>query len=239
VIDTHKLQDLTTEFWETATQCQRFCFAARAREYQVEAIEQLEKLKIKTTDLKAKMIAAQEEDSANQLLSIEEMINALAHELKMWVAFKDDDPHTAWTELVEAQSSVRWAMKAHQIADHLAPYVEYLYALEKLLFPPQIFMSAGAIVKRSTCSICGMEYGDCEHVAGRAYMGQICARVIEEADLQETSVVPEPANKHCRILAISDEGGTRDLMTWRLIPEKLSDQGPEDIVRQHFLKRDV
>jgi hypothetical protein len=70
-------------------------------------------------------------------------------------------------------------------------------------------------------------------------MGQICARVIEEADLRETSMVPEPANKHCRVLAISDENGTRDLMTWRLIPERLSDQNPGGIVRQHFLKGDI
>ena len=131
--DEDKLQKLKAEFREIVTRCQRFCFAARAREYQAKAIEQLEKLKIKTTDLKANAIAAQDEDCANQLLSIEEMINALAYELKMWVAFKDDDPHTAWTNLVEAQSSVRWAMKAHEIADHLEPYVEHLSALEKFL----------------------------------------------------------------------------------------------------------
>jgi hypothetical protein len=236
---TDKLQELKTEFRETATHCQRFCFAARAREYQVEAIEQLENLNIKVTDLKAEMIATQEEDYANQLLSIEEMIDALTHELKMWVAFKDDDPHTAWTNIVEAQGSVRSAMQAHEIAGHLQPYVEHLYALEKLLFPPQTFMSVGMIVKRSTCSICGMEYGDCEHVVGKAYLGQICARVIEEVDLREASVVLEPANKHCRILTISDENGTRDLMTWRLVPERLSDQNPGDIVRQHLLKGDA
>jgi len=236
---TDKLQEVKREFQETVTHCRRFCFAARAREFQVEAIEQLEKLKAKVVDLKAEMIAAQEEDYANQLLSIEKMINALVYELKMWVAFKDDDPHAAWTNIVEAQSSARLAMQAHEIAGHLQPYVERLYALEKLLFPPQMFLSAGVIIRRSTCSICGMEYGDCEHVVGKAYMGQICARVIEEADLREVSIVPEPANKHCRTLSISDENGTRDLMTWRLIPERLSDQNPEDIVRQYILRGDV
>jgi len=232
---TDKLQELKQEFQETATYCQRFCFAARAREFQVEAVERLEKLKVKVVDLKAKMIAAQEEDYANQLLSMEEMINALVYELKMWVAFKDDDPHAAWTNIVEAQSSARSAMQAHDIARHLEPYIERLYALEKLLFPPQMFMSAGVVIRRSTCSICGMEYGSCEHLVGKPYMGQICARVIEEADIREVSIVPEPANKHCRILSISDENGTRDLMTWRLIPERLSDQNPEDIVRRYFL----
>lgn len=222
------LQELKAEFEETATQCQRFCFAARAREHQEEAIQQLESLRSKTTDLKAQMTITQEEDYANQLLSIEEMIKALTYELKMWVALKDDDPHSAWTNLVQAQSSARSAMQAHEIASHLGPCVEHLSILEKILFPSQMFFSVGVIIKRSTCSICGTEYGDCEHVAGRAYMGQICGRRIEEAEFRETSIVPEPANKHCRILTISDENGTRDLMTWRLIPERMSHQTLKD-----------
>src|SRR5262245_974786 len=101
--DKDGLLELKMEFKKTATECQRFCFAARAREYQVEAIEQLKNLKAKTANLKAKKIALQDEDSANQLLSIEEMITALTCELKMWVAFKNDNPHAAWTSLVEAQ----------------------------------------------------------------------------------------------------------------------------------------
>lgn len=215
--DNDRLQKLKLELQETRTNCQRFCFAARAREYQIEAIEQLGKLRSKTTDLKAAMVAVQNEDYANQLLSIEEMINALTHELKMWVAFKDDDPHKAWAHLVEAQSAVHRAIQAHEIAGHLEPYAERLYALEVLLFPPQTFMSVGMIVRRSSCSICGMEYGDCEHIKGKAYMGQHCVKIIDDAEALEASIVAEPANKHCRILSISDENGARDLMTWRII----------------------
>lgn len=215
---TDRLKDFRTEFLDTVTDCERFLYAARAREFQVEAIQRLEALKTKASALKAEMVAVEDEDSANQLLSFEEMIQALIYELKMWVAFKDDDPHTAWDALIEAQSAARTAMQAHDIASHLDAYIERLYALEHLLFPPQTFVSIGTIVKRSTCSICGREYGECDHIKGRVYMGQQCIEVIEEVEKLETSIVSDPANKHCRMIAISNGNITRDLMTWRPMP---------------------
>lgn len=221
------LQNLIIEFYTISKECQRFCFAARARKYQEEAIEHLESFQVKIHDLKVKMISAQEEDYANQLLSMENMNSSLINELKMWVAFKDDDPHNAWEYIVEAQSSIRSAMQAHDIASHLDRYVERLYLLERVLFPPQTFMSTGMIIRRSTCSICGEEYGDCEHVKGRPYMGQLCVRNIEEFDLREISVVDEPANKHCRVLYVDDDEGRRDLLTWQLVPETATN--PNDV----------
>lgn len=212
---TDRLKDLRIEFEDKVADCARFCYAARAREFQVEAIERLEALKAKASALKAEMVVVRDEDSSNQLLSLEEMLQALIYELKMWVALKDDDPHTAWTGLIEAQGAARTAMQAHEIASHLDTYIERLRVLEHLLFPPQMFVSAGMIIRRSTCSICGREYGECDHAKGKAYMGQMCARIIEEFEKLETSIVSDPANKHCRMIAISDGNITRDLMTWR------------------------
>ncbi|MCK4598698.1 hypothetical protein KAU37_02545 [Candidatus Bipolaricaulota bacterium] len=213
-----RLKDFKIEFQNTGVDCQRFCYAARAREFQVEAIQRLEALQTKASALKTEMVTVGDESSANQLLSLEEMLQALIYELQMWVAFKDADPHAAWTALIGAQSAARTAMQAHDIADHLDAYIERLYALEKLLFPPQMFMSVGIIIKQSTCSICGHEYGECDHLKGKAYMGQMCTRLIEESELWESSIVSDPANKHCRILTFSDGDSTRDLMTWRPIP---------------------
>ena len=213
-----RLRDLRTELQDTVDECGRFCYAARAREFQVEAIEKLETLKSKTSALKAEMVAIEDEDSANQLLSFEEMLQALIFELTMWVAFKDDDAHAAWTALIEAQSAGRTAMQAHEISGWMDTCIERLHVLEHLLFPPQTFVSMGMIIRKSSCSICGREYGECDHVKGKAYMGQMCARVIEEFEKLETSIVSEPANKHCRMIAISDGDITRDLMTWRSVP---------------------
>ena len=232
---TEMLENFKNEFYEIVAECERFLFAARAREFQVEAIQRLEALKVKTSELKAEVIADRDEDSANQLLSLEETLKGLIYELEMWVAFKGDDPHAAWTALVEAQGAMRNAMQAHDISEHLENWMKRLHALERLLFPSQMFSSVGTIVKRSTCSICGQEYGDCQHAKGRAYMGEMCCRIIEEFDMNEVSVVQNPANKHCRVMRISDGEIMRDFMTWRPVPITQPIEDPEEMLKRHII----
>ena len=57
-----------------------------------------------------------------------------------------------------------------------------MLAIEKLIFPPQKFTSWGIVFRSRLCSICGSEYGegDCDHLVGKPYMGEIChTRVLE------------------------------------------------------------
>ena len=54
-------------------------------------------------------------------------------------------------------------------------------------------MSPGGEVIGARCSICDAEYGDCDHIRGRPYMGEFCRRIIYRMKLTEVSVVDEPA----------------------------------------------
>lgn len=216
-----RLEDFRKEFPYAIAESMKFCNAARAREFQVEAIQRLGVLKTRASALKAEMVVAKDEDWANFLLSVENMLQAVISELEMWVAFKDDDPSAAWTALVGAQSAASTAMQAHKIAANLDKFIDRLHALEHFLFPSQLFFSSAIIIKQSTCSICGHEYGDCDHVKGKAYMGQMCRRIIKDGDLSEISAVSNPANKHCRVISINDGKVTRDAMTWRPIDEQV------------------
>lgn len=213
-----KVDAFLEEFRQALAECGRFCYAARAREFQVESIEKLKKLKEKIAVLKAEMIGLRDEDSANCLLALEFTVNAMSHELEMWVSLKDDKVASAWDAVVSAEMSALDAMRAHAVAGHLEHYVEKLQLLQQLLFPPMWFMSPGLIILDSRCSICGSRYGECNHVKGEVYMGEMCAREITECRITETSITPEPANKHARIIAISDGNDARDLLTWRVVP---------------------
>ena len=114
-------------------------------------------------------------------------------------------------------------MQAHDAASHLDSYLEHLDALEHHMFPAQMFFSPGMIIREARCSICGQEYGECDHLAGKPYMGELCTREIVHVDLEEVSLVTNPANKHARGIIISDKDGIhRDFLTWRLAPEKTS-----------------
>jgi hypothetical protein len=205
---------------EVAKECQKFCFMSRAKELQAEAREALISLEEEARVLKEEMIAREDEDSANAALSLEAMMRALANELGMWIALKEDKPGLAWDELISAQNTAGMAMRAHHIADNLGGYVERLHAMEKLLFPPQVFFSPGMVIDRSECSICGKEYSECDHIKGKAYMGKMCTRIIKEVkELREISVVYEPIDKRCRIHKIIDEGVAREPLSGRIISD--------------------
>lgn len=210
------------EFNETVVECQKFCFVTRAREFQVRSRDRLMLLKEKAEQLKGYMIASKYEDAANAMLSYEEMTKALIYELRMWIALKDDDLSAAWDFLVDAQLATIAAMQAHIIADHLDGYGMHLSALEKHMFPNHGFSSIGAIVRKSECSICGQEYGECDHLKGKPYMGKICHERVTEYELEEVSIVPNPGNKHCRIISFTDGDITRDTLTWQVLPTTLS-----------------
>ncbi|MGB8312405.1 MAG: hypothetical protein WCE81_11185 [Halobacteriota archaeon] len=208
------------KFNTTVDECRRFCYMTRAKEFQLEALERLNSLKAESIALKEKVIAHKDEDSANAMLSFEEMTNALINELNMWIALKDDNPNLAWDYLVEAQGAARSAMQCHDVASHLGDYVEHLHFLEVLLFPPQHFFSPGIIVKQHVCSICGQDYDDCTHIKGKAYMGKMCVTKINEiVSIEEISFTPDPANKHSRIFTIGDGDVMRDTMTWRIVSD--------------------
>jgi hypothetical protein len=162
------------EFNEIIIGCQKFCYITRAREFQTQARDRLIPLKTKAEQLKERAIADKCEDIANAMLSFEEMTKAIVNELSMWIAIKDEDYAQAWDFLVNAQISAIDAIRAHPIADHLEGYVAHLSTLEKHIFPHHGFFSIGAIVQKSECSICGQEYGICDHLKGKPYMGKIC-----------------------------------------------------------------
>lgn len=214
-----KIKEFQVEFICVTEESTMFCFAARGKEFQIEACQKLDALKQKANALKEQMISLQDGDSANSMLSFEKLIEALINELKMWISLKEDNPNAAWDFLARAQSAARIAMQAHDVANDSTSYIEHLHDLERILFPSQIFLSAGMIVDGSTCSICGKEYGECEHIKGKAYMGKICGRRITTIkEFREVSIVEIPSNKHCRLSAVADKDEIeRDCLTWRAV----------------------
>lgn len=203
---------VSKEFYET----KKFLYISVDLELQIKTIDVLSKLKDEASYIKSKAIDKQDEDSANALLSMESMIEAVINELRMWVALKRDDPISAWHSLVNAEYAVRQSLQAHNAAKrfHATSYCKRLYLLEKLLFPPQLFFSPSFTIERAECSICGNEYGKCSHVVGKAYMGKLCCRIIKEIkEFKEVSVVVAPANKHNRIMSLGDGKQMTDTIT--------------------------
>lgn len=211
-----KVQSFEDKFNVLINDCSKFLYMSRAREFQVNASEKIDALRKEAITLKDTCISAKEEDSANCLLGFEQAAEAFREELVMWVALKDDDPDEAWTHLVNAQMAAKDAIRAHQMFTSLNKYSKRLEILEKVLFPPQTFMSTGSTATSLECSICGQESGDCDHLPGKAYMGKFCSKIVHGISFTEISIVHNPGSKHHRVTAISEGEKMRNLMTWRI-----------------------
>jgi len=99
---TKEINDIINGYNTIIIDCHRFCNASTAAEFQIELLRQIDELRVKVVELKNKAIDDKHEPAANMLLSLEKMLEALAHELRMWLALKDNRPRDAWKALIQA-----------------------------------------------------------------------------------------------------------------------------------------
>lgn len=211
------VDDALASCQEDVGDAQGLCYATRGSELQKEAADRIRQLQHHLTEVKETALGQLDEDSACILLAQQALLESYACELKMWIAIKADQMDVAWESLVHAQMAISAALRAHSSVGRLADRVERLHAIEHLIFPPMLFSSIGGIVSECECSICGRDYRECEHIAGRPYRGRMCSRIIKKMDLEEISIVKEPANKLCRVSHFTEGGVTRDCLTLREI----------------------
>lgn len=188
----------------------------RNSDLQRQALASLEGVEATIRTAKDNAIADNDEDLANLLLGFQCVAEALSSELEMWLLLKDEEPDSAWDNLVAAQMSSIDAARAHSSFSHLTRNNERLEAIEKIVFPPQVFVSAGMVVKSQTCSICGQEYEECSHLIGRPYMGELCYVIAKDFSIDHVAIVEIPADKRCRVTGVPTNDGIRNRMTLRI-----------------------
>lgn len=210
------LPNFVIEFNERVKESKIFLSIARDSELQQEACENLESALSEIAQEKQIAVENNNEDYANLLLGCEFAAQSLLHELKMWLLLKQEKPEEAWNHLVDAQMKATSAARAHDYFSYLEHHRHCLEIIEKIVFPPQVFVSLGVIIHEQECSICGEDYDECEHVAGKPYMGEFCHVMIKDASADHLSIVDTPADKHCRVTSVYVDGGSRNRMTWKI-----------------------
>ena len=231
----NELPVFISSFNEKIKEAEVFLSIVRACELQAEACTKLEKLLEEVAAEKDKAIKSNNEDYANLLLGCECVTHALIAELRMWLFLKEEKPDSAWDQLIDAQMSSISAARAHDGFRHLVEHNRRLLAIEQLVFPSQVFISSGFIVRHQECSICGGEYGECDHLIGKPYMGKFCHIIARDVELDHVSIVEHPADKRCRVQHFDVEGGSRDRMTWR-VEAKLESHDQEDAPDQEAIR---
>jgi hypothetical protein len=224
------------EFNKIVKDCAIFICITRDSELQKQACAKLRELLARVEAEKEFAAASGDEDYANLLLGCECIADALISEINMWLLLKEGQPDKAWDALMAAQSNLTSAVRALDGFARIDDNIRRLDAVERLIFPPQVFLSSGMIVKNQICSICEGEYEDCEHVKGRPYMGKFCIVSLIPSAVDHVSIVDNPADKRCRILRFSAEGGYRNRMTWLIEPsEDAKDEATQGLKTQAIL----
>jgi hypothetical protein len=203
-------------FNELVQSAENLLSIARNSDLQQVMLGRLAELSRAVSEWKTGAVAEGNESAANSFLGMECVLRALSAELEMWLMLKREEPERAWDQLIAAQTATCHAMRADPGFSHLDGHARRLEIIEKVVFPPQVFLSAGLIVSKAICTICGADYEECPHVVGMPYWGEFCFRKLTEVVPDHVAIVDDPANKRCRITHFSDEGGKRNRMTWRV-----------------------
>ncbi len=219
--------DYLNHFNEAVAHFGKFCFCTPDTDLQKEASSELYSFLQQLGEDKADAVAANDEMWANVLLGCECLLRGIRADILMWIALKEGQADAAWGLLVDAQGFVADAMKADP-GFELQPRVEQLAMLERTVFPPQSFLSAGMTVGYEECSICGNDYEDCEHIKGKPYMGEFCVVRLMNCVPDHVALVDEPASKHCRIQTFSTPEGNKSKMTLLVEPYKDVDGPPKE-----------
>lgn len=208
------LLDYRTKADDLFEEVGRFACFVRDIQFQKDCIVRLSSFKKLLTKERKNSVKEQDNDLANGFASFELVTESLICELKMWISLKESKFNDAWDFLIDSQDSAIRAMQAHEVNAHLNGYIRRLEVLEKILFPPQFFVSDRSIVSKCMCSICNNDIQDCEHIKGKFYMGEQCYEIVTKIEsIKGFDFVKEPASKKCRMM-IRNEGDVEiDLMT--------------------------
>lgn len=200
----------------------RYGFITSGIELQEEAVENLKLVLAEVRNIKQNFIEEKNEPNANMLLSYELFIESVMFEIKMLINIKKDNTLAAWEDLVNAQGCIEGALRiGFNKEEMMKNYRRKFDYMEKILFPPQVFVSVGFISEESHCSLCDDNYENCDHVKGMAYMGKMCIEIFKKMHkLKEASIVENPADKRCRFEFFNENGKKVDTFTLREIKDE-------------------
>jgi hypothetical protein len=209
---------LNTEAVEALNEGMRHAHFSCGIEFQREHAEKLGALQDRLKKIRYEFIGQSNEPYANAAFRAQMLVSGVQNFLEMWALLKQDEPAEAWNKLVDAQNDFEIAQRILFLEETQA-ILMHLLAVERVVFPPQSFFSSSYTYPEAFCAICNQRYGDCDHVRGRIYMGQICRRRIPKSEVTEFSIVFEPRDKRCRIAEYAEDGKAYCTLTRREIPQ--------------------
>ena len=224
------VKEMNMEVNQTVTNGLRLCYASCCHDLQIQEQHRQHALLEKLDKYRDQAVEEGNEEQANAAYINLNIVEAALNYIQLWLLVKDDRMEEAWDQLVDAQRSLECALKFIR-NDLLQRLQMELLALERLLFPPQQFVSSSLYFGFAECTICDKVYGECDHVAGRLYMGKMCAkRVREIGNVDHVALVDSPLDKGCRRTKVKRDGYMYCTLTYRQMEEAGDDRGDAELL---------
>jgi len=174
------------------------------------------------TQAKACAVAIGDQPHAKFCWCLETALHVQEKYLEAFSLMRGSEFYLAWCALERTEIAVGALSKhlddtgdrfrAHFIGAHVERF--------QSLYPYRMFLSPAFVLKKCTCSICGNEISvrnPCGHRRGEIYDGEMCYRAVEESELLELSLVPNPVQKYSVVFSKGAEGETEDHYDYRLV----------------------
>jgi len=137
----------------------------------------------------------------NEFYLLKVLCSLLISYISFWQKISKSEFSESWVKLQDAQDILRVIFRLSSTSR--LPLLEIIEKqcgeLEKL-YPYNVFMSTGMVIKEVECNICGKSINsfDCEHIIGELYRGKMAqGRIKEIKELNHVALVEKPANKRC------------------------------------------
>lgn len=142
-----------------------------------------------------------EPEEKNRLWSIQTFADATVFYLDAYRLMARGKFYDGWCTLEHAEQAFARLVE-NPFIEELGPLIQSraeLVALWQSLFPYRHFASPSMRYKKWACSICGIQstpVEPCGHVPHRVYAGQLCYRIIHEAEPTHVAIVTDPVQKY-------------------------------------------
>ena len=172
---------------------------------------------------KNSMVYRNDEDGAKLVWRLQQALRAQDLYLRAFVAMKEGRFYDAWRDLEQGELAL-YFLEPHEAEfwfdfrlDFIRDYIEKWQGL----FPYKIFVSPEILELKKICSICRTKVSlrnPCVHRVGEIYRGEICCRIVTEAELLGVSIVTNPVQKYSVVfLSDPETGEQRDQYNYALV----------------------
>lgn len=159
--------------------------------------------------IKEEYVEADKQVEAKQIWIYQTIIEIHKLYLNAFNLLKNKKYYEGWCQLERIEITIS-SLKRHFQYDKK----EYrLWDIEKqvknlqVIFPYRLFASSEILKKKKKCSVCDKEISirnTCGHIIGEIYNGEMCHRIVTEADILGISLVQNPGNKYS-VMFLKDE----------------------------------